>query len=75
MWMHLFSPYRDIDDKHYEQLISQAGFPLDYEHLNEGMCSKCAGVGRECIVCNTVLCHIHYKEHNHELEGSSLGTT
>ena len=66
MWMHLFSPYRDIDDDHYAQLLMLAGPTLDYEHLSEGFCSRCKYVARECILCNTLFCKQHYKEHNHE---------
>ena len=66
MWMHALSPYRNIGDEQYAQIFMTHGVELNYKRLNEGKCSLCDGLARECIVCNALLCAVHYKEHHHE---------
>ena len=65
MWMHTLSPYRNIDDEHYVAILANFGNALTYEDLNDGNCSQCGALARECITCNKLLCRDHYKGHQH----------
>ena len=61
MTMSLFSPYKQYSDGEYARLPPDCSYVM----LNEGTCSLCNDIARECLHCNPpkLLCKIHYKQH------------